>query len=107
MSDIVVKYTGEGDEKSVLIEIQNEMLGLPNHRSLNDIVNEEIKNDIKNFCFDLSNLTAISSSGIGVLIGNLKNINSAGGKLKIENANDKILNIFRISKLDSIFNLNG
>ena len=107
MSDIIVKYSGEGNEKSVLVEIQNDMLGLQNHRSLNDIVNEEIKKDIKNFSFDLSNLTSVSSSGIGVLIGNLKNINNAGGKLKIENANEKILNIFRISKLDTIFNLNG
>lgn len=107
MSDIIVKYSGEGNEKSVLVEIQNDMLGLQNHRSLNDIVNEEIKKDIKNFSFDLSNLTSVSSSGIGVLIGNLKNINNAGGKLKIENANEKILNIFKISKLDTIFNLNG
>lgn len=107
MSDIIVKYSGEGNEKSVLVEIQNDMLGLQNHRSLNDIVNEEIKKDIKNFSFDLSHLTSVSSSGIGVLIGNLKNINNAGGKLKIENANEKILNIFRISKLDTIFNLNG
>ena len=53
MSDIVVKYTGEGDEKSVLIEIQNEMLGLPNHRSLNDIVNEEKKTSILPFLYYL------------------------------------------------------
>jgi len=105
MADIVKKYFGEGENKSVQILIGNELLGLTKYKSLNDAVTDEITNGVKNFSFDLSELTGISSSGIGILISNLKIINNSGGNLKIENANEKILNIFKISKLEKIFNL--
>ncbi|MBS1519334.1 MAG: STAS domain-containing protein [Bacteroidetes bacterium] len=107
MTDILKKYSGEGDDRSVTIVIENDMLGLTNHKTLSEVVSEEISGGIKNITFDLSNLTHISSSGIGVLISNLKSINSSGGNLKIEKANDKIINIFRISKLEKVFNLNS
>ncbi len=107
MSEIKKTYTEENGLKRVHIVIENELLGLTNHKSLNEIVTEEISAGIKNFSFDFSNLTYISSSGIGILISNLKSINNSECSLKIENANEKILNVFRISKLEKIFNLNS
>lgn len=107
MSEIKKTYTEEAGSKRVHILIENELLGLTNHKSLNEIVSEEISAGVKDISFDFSNLTYISSSGIGILISNLKSINTSGCSLKIENANEKILNIFKISKLEKIFNLNS
>lgn len=107
MSEIKKTYSEENGLKRVHIVIENELLGLTNHKSLNEIITEEISSGVKNFSFDFSNLTSVSSSGIGILISNLKNINTSGCNLRIENANEKIVNIFRISKLEKIFNINS
>ena len=103
MPDINKKYIEEGTEKSALIEIDEQSLGLNQFNSLNDFVSNEMKEGIKSFTFDLSKLNAINSSGLGILISCLKKIKDSGGALQMINVNEKLLNIFKLTKLDNVF----
>ncbi len=103
MPEISKKYTGEGAGKCAVIDIDGDILGLNQFHTLNDFIDKEIKEGIKIFIFDLTNLKSINSSGLGILISSLKNVKKSGGSLKIINASEKILNIFKLTKLDNVF----
>lgn len=103
MPDIKKKYSGEGTGKCVSIEIDENILGLNQFNMLNDFVGKELENGVNFFNFDFSKLNSINSSGLGILISCLKNVKNAGGSLKIMNANEKIINIFKLTKLENVF----
>lgn len=105
MPDIKKTYSGDDKNKSAVIEIDESALGLSQFNSLKDIIDIEIENGIMNFVFDMKNLDTINSSGLGILISSLKKIRSSGGKLNFINTNEKISNIFRLTKLDSVFEI--
>lgn len=103
MPDIKKKYSGEGAGKCASIEIDEDILGLNQFNILNDYIGKELEGGVKLFVFDFSSLNSINSSGLGILISCLKNIKNSGGSLKIINANEKILNIFKLTKLKNVF----
>ena len=107
MPDIKKTYINEGTEKCAVIQIDESFIGLNQFNALNDLLTNEMKEGIKSFIFDLASLNSINSSGLGILIGCLKNIKNSHGSLKILNANEKILNIFKLTKLNNVFEFQG
>lgn len=107
MLDIKKTYQGEDDNKSIVIEINENVVGLNQYNVLNDLIVDELKSGVKNFTFDMSGLNTINSSGLGILISCLKTINNSNCSLKIINANEKILNIFKLTKLNNVFKFEG
>lgn len=105
MPDINKKYSGEGSDRSAVIEINNNTVGLDQFNALNELVSNEMKEGISSFTFDLSSLTSINSSGLGILISCLKKIKESKGSLEIININEKILSIFKLTKLDNVFEI--
>jgi anti-sigma B factor antagonist len=105
MPDIKKKYSGEGSDRSVIINIENDSVGLDRFNALNELVSEEMKNGVRSFSFDLTDLTSINSSGLGILISCLKKIKDSKGSLQIINVNEKILSIFKLTKLDNVFEI--
>ncbi len=86
---LIVSLTGELDHHSA--------------KELKDMVEELIKNrGVKNLIFDLSSLSFMDSSGIGVIIGRYKLISAIGGSVAIVNGNrmiDRLLVMSGITKL--------
>lgn len=54
---------------------------------------------------DLSELTYIDTSGLGVLVGVRSHMKKRGVELVVRNTQDKVLKIFRLTKLDLLFGL--
>jgi anti-sigma B factor antagonist len=54
---------------------------------------------------DLSGVTFLDSTGLGVLVGSLKRLRSHGGSLRVVINADRILRIFRITGLANVFAL--
>jgi anti-sigma B factor antagonist len=54
---------------------------------------------------DLSDVTFIDSTGLGVLIGGLRRVNEAGGEMKIVVADPRVLKIFEITGLTELFSI--
>jgi len=105
MPDIKKTYSGEEGNKTVILEIDENVVGLNNFNVLSETVTEEMVNGISSFKFDMKNLNSINSSGLGILIGCLKKIKESNGTLKVVNANEKITGIFKLTKLDNVFEL--
>lgn len=54
---------------------------------------------------DLSQVSYIDSTGLGVLIGAYKALRSAGGKLVITGLNERLQRLFRITGLDELMEI--
>lgn len=77
-------------------------------KDVKDTVENYIKNqDVINLVFDLSKLTFMDSSGIGVIIGRYKLINSIGGKViivSVSSSVDRLLTMSGIKRIIQIVN---
>lgn len=51
---------------------------------------------------DLSGLEYISSAGLGMFIGLHQRLTASGGSLTLTGANEHILHIFRLARLDKV-----
>lgn len=56
---------------------------------------------------DCRNLEYISSAGLGVLITTQRRLSGAGGALKLINLNNHIMDVFRYSGLNRIFQVHA
>ncbi|CAN5582976.1 hypothetical protein BH10BAC5_BH10BAC5_06220 [soil metagenome] len=99
-----VSKTEEMGAETIRIVLNLPEVGLTNLNDLSTLINGEVSSN-KSFAIDFKNVNAINSSGLGILIACLKKIKDSGGKLTLENLNNKILNIFKITKLDLIFDI--
>ena len=52
------------------------------------------------FIFDFSDLTFMDSSGIAVIMGRVKNLEAAGGKVEVVSSNEQIVKILKMSGID-------
>jgi anti-sigma B factor antagonist len=94
----------EGKEYK-LIEIGDEDLGLNKSSSTKSRIEDVLKSGIKDIALDMANLNSVNSAGLGVLIGILNKVRNGGGNLILINVNDRVQNIFTITKLNLIFDI--
>lgn len=89
----------------VEIQILEQEVGFSNISELKEIVSSEIASGHNNIAIDMSSVRVINSSGLGVLISLLTKINATKGTLKLLNLNDKLKEIFQITRLDKVFDI--
>jgi len=66
-----------------------------------------IKAGAKRLVFDLSEVTFIDSTAIGVIAGAVEKLDEAGGSLAIVSTHEKVVQIFEITGLDSVITLHA
>jgi len=62
-----------------------------------------MKNGEKKVLIDLSGVTYIDSSGLATLIEMFQRLKKIGGKLRLSSMNEKVKNVFEITKLYKLF----
>jgi len=86
-------------------EIADSEIGLTNLNDLKDEISNAVSTGNLNIAVDLKNVSVINSSGLGILIGCMNRVKSAKGNFKILNPQDKIENLFKITKLNLVFDI--
>lgn len=70
------------------------------------IVDQELENSrVKNMLLNLSNVTFIDSSGLGVILGRYKKISILGGKVLVTDIQPQVQRIFELSGLLKIMKM--
>ena len=57
----------------------------------------------KKILINLSRVSYIDSSGLGELVSAYASVSGAGGQIKLENVQTKVLDLLQITKLNSVF----
>ncbi len=89
----------------VSFELNESEIGLTNLADLKDLIDKELSAGNVNIVIDLKNVMVINSSGLGILIGCMKRVKSANGIFKLLNPQEKISNLFKITRLNLVFDI--
>jgi anti-sigma B factor antagonist len=89
----------------IVFELTDSEIGLTNLNDLKDKIAKELNTGNLNIAIDLKNVIVINSSGLGILIGCMNRVKTAKGTFKILNPQDKIVNLFKITKLNFVFDI--
>ena len=72
---------------------------------LSETVKELAKKGKKNILLNLAGVTYVDSSGVGQLVGAMTSARNQGVSLKLLRPNTQVLNLLKLSKLDTVFNI--
>ena len=72
---------------------------------LSETVRELAKKGQKNVVLNLAGVTYVDSSGVGQLTGALASAHRQGVSLKLLGPNTRVLNLLKMSKLDTVFDI--
>ena len=94
-------------EKSgiTILALAGKIMGGPEATEINDEINRLIDENKVKVVIDLKNVEWMNSSGLGILIGAITLLKSNKGKFILIHVSDRIKNLLKITKLNSVFEL--
>lgn len=98
-----MKYEISERYNCVVIEFKGKVMGGPDATNFNDDLHELIDDGKKEVIVDLSKVSFMNSSGLGILIGGLTTMRNAGGDLRIAGASERIESLLVVTKLITVF----
>ncbi|MBD3289706.1 anti-sigma factor antagonist [candidate division KSB1 bacterium] len=87
----------------VVLELAGKIMGGPDATLLNEKLHELIDSDKTKVVADLSKVSWMNSSGLGILIGGLTTMRNNQGDLKLANVTERIQSLLIITKLITVF----
>ena len=92
-------------EGIVLLSLKGKIMGGPEASEINDKINQLLDENKLKIIIDLKHVEWINSSGIGILINTNTVLRNNNGSLRLIYLSDKIKNLLKITKLDTIFKI--
>jgi len=76
--------------------------GSENGTELHKLVRDLVEHGHKKILLNLRDVTSVDSLGIGQLFASFTTVRAQGGILKLTNANERVRNLFRLTKLETV-----
>lgn len=86
---MIIKVEDERLDSMIAPQLKSEILFLAN-------------DGVKNILLDLSNVSYADSSGLGAFLFGIRQLKSIEGQMKLFAANDRIMSLVRIARLDRV-----
>jgi anti-sigma B factor antagonist len=93
-------------DSAVVIELEGNIIGSPESVEINQNLTQYLEEGSLKFVVDISKVEIMNSSGLGILIAGLTAIKKNNGSLKVAGANNHIQQLFKVTKLNNVFELN-
>lgn len=87
----------------VVLELSGKVMGGPDANLLSEKLHELVDQKRTKVVADLSKVSWMNSSGLGILIGGLTTMRNNDGDLKLVNVTERIKSLLIITKLITIF----
>jgi anti-sigma B factor antagonist len=98
-----MKYSVSEKYNTVVLTFKGKAMGGPSAKDFHDEIKDLIEKGKTNVVADLSKVSFMNSSGLGILISALTSLRNAGGDLKICGASDRIESLLIVTKLITVF----
>jgi anti-sigma B factor antagonist len=95
----------ETDSTTVVVELAGRLLLGPGCIELEQLVAGLLSRGFLHVTFDLTKVTHIDSTGMGRFIDAYSKLKKSGGTVRIVGASGTVREMFRITRLDSIFQI--
>ena len=93
------------DGNAATVRLAGKFMGGPSSGQLHAETKKLLDRGVKRFTLDMKNVQWINSAGLGILVALYVAITSKGGEMVLVNASERVVNILRVTKLESIFEL--
>ena len=100
--DVSVHTVVHGDQ--VVVQVAGE-IDVYTAASLREKLADLIDADHTDVVVDLTGVTFMDSTGLGVLVGGLKKVRGYGGRLQLVIDQEKVIKVFRITALTQVFTI--
>jgi anti-sigma B factor antagonist len=97
-------YLGEADEQVIVI-VADGGLNKGTAEQINEVVQRAIDCGMKGVIIDCSKLDILSSAGLAKLLMMHKRMKQAGGEVRIAGLKGMSVQVLRLARLDSLFQL--
>ncbi len=87
----------------VVLNLSGNLMGGPEAVQVNEKINRLLDEKKLKVVIDMGKVERINSSGLGILIKVFTTFKTNGGTLKLARVNERIDKLFRITKLNAIF----
>lgn len=102
---MVFNYQSSTKENIKIIQLSGELIDRNQAADLITEIESNIEKGGNRFLLNLEGLKYVNSSGLNILINILTKARKTGGDLAICNVSQKVAQLMKITKLDSIFNV--
>lgn len=89
----------------VILEPEGKIMGGPEATELRNHLYDLISQEKKKAIIDLANVEWMNSTGLGILISGMTSLRNNQGELKLARVNEKVENLFTITKLIGVFEI--
>jgi anti-anti-sigma factor len=89
----------------LVLSIKGKLVDTPETDKLHARIKTIMDNNAKKVVIDLKHVNWIASVGIGALLRCYTTVHNAGGDLKLTGLNEKVQNLFSITKLSGIIHI--
>jgi anti-sigma B factor antagonist len=96
--EIIEKY----EDHVLVLKLTGELMGGSDADKFRKIIDKAIENEQVFVIADMSDVTWMNSSGLGMLISALTSLRSSGGDLFIAHLSERLRRPIQITKLDSV-----
>jgi anti-anti-sigma factor len=103
MKTASLQVTQQEPQPGVLVIALTGKMMLSESAAVEDAIAQGLAGGKRKFIIDLSGLTHIDSTGIGVFIAGLSQIGAAGGAMAMAGASGMVREGFRVTRLDKVF----
>lgn len=100
--ELALSTRAEGDFDVIEVAGEIDVYTAPR---LREAIVSIVENGRTRLIVDVEKVDFLDSTGLGVLVGALKKVRSAGGSLDIVCTHERIIKIFSITGLDKVFGL--
>ncbi len=97
--EIVEKY----EDNALVLELTGDLMGGADSEKFRAVIDKAIRNEHVYVVVNLSQVSWMNSSGLGMLISALTSLRSAGGDLVLSHLSERLRRPIQITKLDSVF----
>ena len=94
------------DDVAVLT-LKGKLMGGPETTAIHDQVKELVDGGTKKVVLDLTKVSWLNSTGLGMIMASSTTLGNVDGELKIAGLQDKARGLFSIAKLDTVFKIYG
>ncbi len=88
---------------SAIIEITGKLIGGPFMQEMSETLHKLLDEAKKTVIVDMSGVSMMTSSGMGVLVSGYTTMKNGDGILKLANVSDKVAGLLAITNLDKVF----
>jgi len=98
-----MKWNIRHSDDIVVFDLKGGLEGGADTYQIKDLVKDHLARNDRRFVINLSQVDYVNSTGIGIIAAVYTMISSAGGKMVISNANEKVSRVMMVTKLLEVF----